>query len=80
MVPDLTQGHQVEVAQVSVRDEGAPASRSAHGSHKLHICHGSEAVVSPIPATHVHELPKELNWRLHSTTSFLCMAERDESV
>ena len=79
MVSDLTQGHQVEVAQVSVSDEGAPASRSAHGGHKLHICHGSEAVVPPIPATHVHELPKELNWRLHITTSFLYTAERAES-
>lgn len=67
---DLTEGYQVEVAQVSVCDESATTSRSAHCRYKLHICHGPEAVVPPIPATHVHELPQQLNWGLHQHKSF----------
>ena len=62
---DLTESHKVEVAQVSVCDEGTTSSRGAHGCHKLHIHHATEAVVPPIPATHVHVLPQQLYRGLH---------------
>lgn len=61
----LTEGYEVVMTQVSVCDERAASTRGSHGCYKLHIHHGAEAVVPPIPAAHVHVLPQQLNGRLH---------------
>lgn len=80
--PDLAESNQVEMAQVAVSYEGAASSRSAHGCYKLHFCHGAEDVVPPIPASHVHELPQQLNrWLQHTAAAYLvCTVCKDQRL